>query len=121
MSIQEKYWKYRAEANAAGLDIEKRYNESCINMLRRWILEGKNPSKGYTTGEQGRITRYYNGASITTDAGTSVILGWSASFENYAESYSMEHQNLIKEVCGLAVNHIGIIALYNILKRMDDK
>lgn len=121
MSIQEKYWKYRAEANTAGLDVEKFYNSSCIVIMQRWILEGKNPSKGYSVGEQGRITRYYNGMSITTDAGTGVIIGWSANFDNYIESYSMEHQNLIKEVCGLAVNHIGIIALYNILKRMDDK
>lgn len=121
MNIQEKYWKYREEAGVTGLDVEKRYNDSCVAILKRWILERKQPSRGYSVGEQGRITRYYNGMTITTDAGTSVILGWSSTYKNYVETYSMEHQILLKELCGLSVNHIGIVPLYNILKRMDDK
>lgn len=121
MNIQDKYWKYREESATAGLEVEKRYNDGCVKMLQMWAVLGKNPSKGYSVGEQGRITRYYNGMTIVTDAATSAIIGWSASFENYTESYSMEHQILLKEVCGLTVNHIGIAALYNIMKRMDEK
>lgn len=121
MSIQQKYWKYREESETAGLGIEKLYNASCVKLLQMWAVNGKNPSNGYSVGEQGRITRYYNGMTITTDAATSAIIAWSASFQNYTESYSMEHQILLKEVCGLNVNHIGIAALYNIMKRMDKK
>jgi len=121
MSIQEKYWKLRKESNVAGVDVEKRYNFECIKMLKQWILVGKSPTRGYSVGEQGRITRYYAGMTITTDAATSAIIAWSCTFENYTESFSMEHQILLSEVCNLAPSHIGIIPLYNIMRRMNDK